>query len=96
MTIEMDKYGNKYFENDMGQLHRIDGPAIEYPNGSKYWYVNGKCHRIDGPAVELVDGSKNWYISNVKLTEEEFDYWVKNNGTDWNNELETLLKLSYL
>jgi hypothetical protein len=24
-----------------GKLHRIDGPAIEYPNGVKYWFLNG-------------------------------------------------------
>lgn len=24
-----------------GRLHREDGPAIEYPNGTKYWYLNG-------------------------------------------------------
>ena len=25
-----------------GRLHREDGPAIEYANGSKHWYLNGK------------------------------------------------------
>jgi hypothetical protein len=24
-----------------GVRHRTDGPAIEYANGSKYWYLNG-------------------------------------------------------
>jgi hypothetical protein len=23
------------------QIHRTDGPAIEYANGNKYWYING-------------------------------------------------------
>ncbi len=23
-------------------LHREDGPALEYPNGLKSWYLNGK------------------------------------------------------
>jgi len=23
-------------------IHREDGPAVEYSNGSKYWYLNGK------------------------------------------------------
>jgi len=25
-----------------GELHRKDGPAAEYINGSKFWYINGK------------------------------------------------------
>lgn len=25
-----------------GLLHRENGPAVEYPNGSKIWYLNGK------------------------------------------------------
>jgi hypothetical protein len=24
-----------------GKLHRIDGPAIEYPNGLKFWFIKG-------------------------------------------------------
>ena len=23
-----------------GKLHREDGPAVEYANGSKFWYLN--------------------------------------------------------
>ena len=45
------------------QLHRVDGPAIEYPNGHKAWYLNGKLHRIDGPAIEWADGTKWWYLN---------------------------------
>ena len=26
-------------------FHRKNGPAIEYTNGNKYWYKNGKWHR---------------------------------------------------
>ena len=25
-----------------GQFHREDGPAIEYPDGYKLWYLNGQ------------------------------------------------------
>lgn len=34
---------------------------VEYDDGEKEWYKEGKCHREDGPAVELVDGTKIWY-----------------------------------
>ena len=42
-----------------------------YPNGTKYWYLNGKLHREDGPAVEYANGSKSWYLSGERVTEEE-------------------------
>ena len=48
--------------NDKDQLHRLDGPAREWANGSKEWWVEGKRHRLDGPAVEWADGSKEWYV----------------------------------
>ena len=43
-------------------LHRTDGPAIEYANGDKYWFIDGRQHRTDGPAAEYADGSKHWLV----------------------------------
>lgn len=43
-------------------LHRLDGPAVEWPNGTKLWYVNDKRHRIDGPAVVHPSGHKEWWV----------------------------------
>jgi len=69
-------------------LHRLDGPAIEYSDGDKEWYIEGKLHRLDGPADERSNGSKYWYvegklhredgtrawyIEGVRYTEEEFN-----------------------
>jgi antitoxin component YwqK of YwqJK toxin-antitoxin module len=53
-----------------GQLHREDGPAIEYAVGTKYWYINGQLHREDGPAIEWAYGTKEWFI-NGKLHRED-------------------------
>ena len=61
---------NKYYYKDGASskhdssrvLHRVDGPALEYTNGDKYWYIDNKMHRIDGPALEYVNGDKYWYI----------------------------------
>ncbi|WP_202416732.1 hypothetical protein [Duganella qianjiadongensis] len=47
------------------QLHREDGPAVEYANGRKEWYQQGKRHREDGPAIELPNGTKYWYLNGV-------------------------------
>ena len=58
--------------NEKGQLHRLDGPAIEYTDGSKWWYQNGQRHCMDGHAIEYANGEKRWYIHDKKLTEQEF------------------------
>ena len=48
--------------NDKGQLHRLNGPAIEYADGDKEWWVKGKFHRLDGPAIEYTNGHKSWFV----------------------------------
>lgn len=57
----IDKIGNKRWFKKPGQLHREDGPAVEYCNGDKCWIINGLPHRTDGPAHEYTDGTKFWY-----------------------------------
>jgi len=48
--------------NDKGELHSFDGkPAVDWSNGDKFWYKNGKFHRVGGPAVEWNDGVKEWF-----------------------------------
>jgi hypothetical protein len=57
-----------------GRRHRIDGPAVVWMNGYKFWYRFGKLHRspdnsdLDsvggqsvGPAVEC-DACKEWWL----------------------------------
>ena len=46
-----------------GELHREDGPAVEYANGMKYWYLNGELHREDGPATEFANGETRYWIN---------------------------------
>ena len=36
---------------------------IEWSDGDKEWYLNGKWHRTDGPAVERADGDKHWFLN---------------------------------
>ena len=59
-----------YSDEKMTKLHREDGPAIEWSDGSKHWYLNGKWHREDGPAVELADGSKYWWLNGKRHRED--------------------------
>jgi len=86
---EVDKYGTTWWYNEDGELHREDGPAVEYVDGTKHWYINGKHHREDGPAIVRADGSKFWFLNNKSHREDgPADVW--SNGTkEWrlNNKL---------
>lgn len=50
--------------NELGQLHRVDGPALTIPDGTQLWYLNDQLHRDDGPAIEWEDGTRLWYLNN--------------------------------
>jgi len=68
--VEVYSSGNRYWYNEKDQRHREDGPAVEFANGTKAWYINSKRHREDGPAIEGAGGNKSWYI-NDKLHRED-------------------------
>ena len=61
------------------QFHRVDGPAIIYPNGTQLWFINGNLHREDGPARIFPDGQEEWYI-NGKLHREDGPAVIYPNG----------------
>ena len=57
--------GTRRYYNHANQLHREDGPAIEYSDGAKCWYRNGKLHREDGPAVIYQNGTRKWLLNGM-------------------------------
>jgi hypothetical protein len=59
------------YENDL--LHRLDGPAVVYADGTKEWWVFGVRHRLDGPAVEDPNGSSDYWVNGKQYSEEEFE-----------------------
>jgi len=59
--VEVTENKTVWYKEGTTILHREDGPAVEYADGSKYWYNEGKLHREDGPSIEYADGSKYWY-----------------------------------
>ena len=63
-----------YKDKEMTIFHREDGPAIEWPNGDKSWYLNDKLHRVGGPAIEYADGSKGWFVNG------EFIFGINKSG----------------
>jgi hypothetical protein len=74
--MEIDEMGNKIWRNSKGERHRTDGPAVEYNNGYKVWWVDGKLHRTDGPAVENSDGNKAWYMNGKYLGKNDTGFWA--------------------
>ena len=74
--VEVNEYARCYYDKD-NQLHRTEGPAVIWADGTKCWYHNGLRHRTDGAAVEWACGAKEWYINGVRLSEDEFNQAVK-------------------
>ena len=56
-----------------GQLHREDGPAIEYADGSKAWYLNGK----EFTEKEFKQRTQSYKEVTVAQLEQELGYKIK-------------------
>lgn len=68
-NVEITPSGARFYYNHLGQLHREDGPAVMYLNGTSAWFRNGLRHREDGPAVIWADGSRYWYLNGTYYSE---------------------------
>jgi hypothetical protein len=79
--LNVDEHGVKYFLD--GKLHREDGPAIEYNDGTKWWYLNGKVYREDGPAHECSSGTKRWFQNGVLHREDGPAVHQHDGGKEW-------------
>ena len=64
--------GIRRYYNNSGQLHRLDGPAVIWRDGSEAWFHNGKLHRTTGPAVALTNRTTTWWIHGVQYTKQEY------------------------
>jgi hypothetical protein len=62
MNPEIDEIGTKRWFNNNGLRHNEFGPAVQYQNGTDFWYINGKLHRLDGPAIDYFH-YKKWYVN---------------------------------
>jgi len=65
-----EDYYKLFFAEDH-YVDRKDGPAVEWLDGSKHWYIDNRLHRLDGPAAEWADGTRGWWIDDVCFTEDE-------------------------
>ena len=44
-TVKVYEDRTEWYQND--KYHCNDGPSIEWSDGTKFWYQNGKVHRED-------------------------------------------------
>ena len=72
MVTKQEFHNRIEYSNDKGLLHRLDGPAREWNDDTKEWWLNGLCHREDGPAIEYYDGSKSWYLNGEYYLEQDW------------------------
>jgi hypothetical protein len=72
-TVKVTEEYTKWYKEGTDILHRTEGPAVEWSDGSKEWWLYGKLHRTDGPAIEYSNGFTEWYLNGIQLTEEEFN-----------------------
>lgn len=67
----VDELGNISYKNNKGQLHRVDGPALIWNDGSVFWYYEDKFHCTNGPAIiHANNGKKGWCIHGIRYTNE--------------------------
>lgn len=59
--------------------------TVEYADGGKGWYVNGKLHRDnDKPAVEYADGTKEWWVDGKRHRDNDMPAVERTNGdNEW-------------
>jgi hypothetical protein len=71
--LEIDEDGTKWWKLN-GVLHREDGPAVEYWEGSTEWWLNGELHRVDGPAISYANEYKQWCLNGNRYS---YDKWFQ-------------------
>jgi hypothetical protein len=84
-TVTVKDDGTTTWRNELGQRHRLDGPAIEYASGACEWFQNGQLHRLNGPAGKYANGDRVWYQNDrlhrtdgpaVEHADGYREYWV--------------------
>ena len=62
------------WKDKKNRLHRDDGPAEIYPDGTEVWCHHGLLHRSDGPAMCFPNGVKRWFYHGQRF--ETFAEWL--------------------
>jgi len=67
---------NQWMKGD-DNFHREGGPAVEFDNGTTWWYLNSLVHRVNGPAIEFDNGKKHWYIEDKEYIKDDYDKLIQ-------------------
>ena len=60
---KINEYGTNYWYNEVGELHREDGPAVEYSDGDHLWWLNGREYTEEEYALlQFVKKGINIYV----------------------------------
>ena len=80
--IEINKDGDKFYYKDreMKTVHRADGPAIEYADGTKCWCIDGQYlskkefNELTAPEIVLtldeIAAKFGIHVSKLKIVKE--------------------------
>ena len=71
------------YRNEAGHLHREDGPARTWPDGTQEWYIKGRLHREGEPAFIWPDGSLEWWVNNKRHRENGPAYISASGSQHW-------------
>ncbi len=80
--VSITSFG-KAWRNEKGQLHRKDGPAVDWFDGTKEWWINDKYHRIGGPAIEWGNGTKSWWVNGKRHRDDGPAIERANGSKEW-------------
>lgn len=61
VVCKINKDGSRFWYNENGHRHRLNGPAVVYLDGTITWWQDDRLHREDGPALEYPNGIKEWF-----------------------------------
>jgi hypothetical protein len=62
--VRVDDNGNTFWKS-RGVLHRENGPAIEWADGSVEYFFYGRRHRVNGPAVIFPGRYEAYWVNGV-------------------------------
>ena len=65
--MKMKNTKRKMWRNAVGQYHREDGPAIEYADGTKEWWINGKQYSIEEYMELISEENRDKILFNLDI-----------------------------
>lgn len=74
-TVREDENKSEWYLGD--KLHKENGPAVVFADGTQEWWIDGKRHREDDAAIIFADGQKKYFIEGKNISEEDFNALIE-------------------